>query len=322
MCQNNYTIKKEKYKRLTESDLGRLEECLNNNEKTGLIAYKLGTDPSTIKKIIFKHKYKVYGKYKERDCYKCAKYNECEIKGLCDCSKDKYSDCSKCKGCNIAEENCKDFEPIIKCKKIKGHRTVCNGCSEIDVCNRPKIIFTAKKAIKDRTKNKENSRKKTKISKSSLNSIKIFDEYFSPKIEKQISVEVVLNTMPIEIKEVLNISVPTLYKYIDECFLSCRNIDLRNKLKRKENKTKKIKPNRSKNRANGRSVHNISEEDKKQKNICEIDTVEGIKGGKMLFTLITSNEHFMFGLPISSKTQENIISNLDKLEKVLGYENY
>lgn len=127
--------------------------------------------------------------------------------------------------------------------------------------------------------------------------------------------------MPLEIKEILDISHTTLYLYIDNNELSCNNIDLRNKTQR-EIKHEKIKVNKTKNRANGRSVHDITEHERENNNICEMDTVEGIKGGKLLFTLITSREHFMFGLPISSKTQENIVRGLDNLEEVLGNNNY
>lgn len=321
MCQDNYTILKEKNKRLTESDLGRLEECLNNNEKIGCIAEKLNADVSTIKKLVTNHRYKTYGKYKEKDCYKCAKYKECRVKGLCEYSKDEYNNCASCKDCNIAMEKCTEYEPIVKCKKLKGHKKVCNGCKEIKTCNRPKLVFTAKKAIENRNRNKEYSKKKTKISKLTADEIKKYNEYVSPKIKKQVSIAVILATMPVEIKEILDISQPTLYSYIDNNELSCNNIDLRNKTKR-EIKHEKTRVNKTKNRANGRSVHDITEHERENNNICEMDTVEGIKGGKLLFTLITSREHFMFGLPISSKTQENIVRGLDNLEEVLGNNNY
>lgn len=321
MCQYNYTILKEKNKRLTDSDLGRLEECLNNNDKTGKIARKIGTDVSTIKKLITQHKFVLISDGTVKDCKRCANYERCVLKELCEYSKQEYNTCSKCKGCNIASQKCNEFVHKVNCSKLKGHRKVCNGCEDKDKCRKSKIIFTAKIAIENRNKFKENSKKKTKISKLLKEDYDKYNEYISPKIKKQISVAVIVNTLPGEIKKILDVSEPTLYSYINNNELSCKNIDLRNKTKReiKEEKTR-VKINR--NRVCGRSVHDITQEDKEKINICEMDTVEGIKGGKLLFTLITSREHFMFGLPISSKTQEQIVKNLDNLEEVLGYNNY
>ena len=45
-----------------------------------------------------------------------------------------------------------------------------------------------------------------------------------------------------------------------------------------------------------------------------MDTVEGIKGSKLLMTLINKKTSFLFGIPINNKKQESIIKELDKLE--------
>ena len=164
--------------------------------------------------------------------------------------------------------------------------------------------------------------KKRKIEKLSCEEFKIYDEYISPKIKKQLSVAVILATLPEEIKKILNVSIKTLYSYIDKCILKCKNIDLLNKLKRKETKEVNREPNRSKNRSNGRSVHDITEAQLKDDNIFEMDTVEGKKGGDLLLTIITRKQHFMFGLPMQSKHQTSVINELNELEKLLGPEKF
>lgn len=31
-------------------------------------------------------------------------------------------DCSRCKDCKIAVENCNNYEPVVKCEKLKGRK--------------------------------------------------------------------------------------------------------------------------------------------------------------------------------------------------------
>ena len=40
-----------------------------------------------------------------------------------------------------------------------------------------------------------------------------------------------------------------------------------------------------------------------------MDTVEGIKGSKLLMTLINKKTSFLFGIPIRNKKQENSFHN-------------
>ena len=136
------------------------------------------------------------------------------------------------------------------------------------------------------------------------------------KIKHGISPEVALATT--ENKTGEKISLPTLYLRIDRGLMKCKNIDLRNKLKReaKEEDKKERKHNREKHRANGRSYGDLSEEEKREKleGFAEMDTVEGVKGSKLLMTLINKKTSFLFGIPINNKKQESIIKELDKLE--------
>ena len=139
------------------------------------------------------------------------------------------------------------------------------------------------------------------------------------KIKRGISPEVALNTTINPNGE--KISLPTLYLRIDRGKMKCSNMDLRNKVKRKEKKEKvKRESNRSKHRANGRSYDDLSDEEKrnKQDGFSEMDTVEGIKGSKLLMTLVYRKNSFLFGIPINNKKQESIIKELDNLELILG----
>lgn len=317
MCQENYITENKKFKSLEEFEHGIIQNSLDNNEKTGVIAEKINRDSSTIKKAVSRYSIKTCANPK---CSQCLKYKTCEKRKLCEIGK--TSDCGACKNCELAIINCGEYDPLIECKFLKGHKKVCNGCFNYKQCRKPKLVYKAEAAIKIHNQNKKNSQKTAKIDKISEAEFKTYDEYVSTLIKKQISVAVVLATLPEEIKRILKVSIKTLYNYINESILSCRNIDLLNKLKRKEKSEIKRQPNRSKNRANGRSVHDITEEQLKLEKTFEMDTVEGIKGGKLLLTIITRKQHFMFGLPILSKHQNNIENELNELELRMGTEKF
>ena len=52
--------------------------------------------------------------------------------------------------------------------------------------------------------------------------------------------------------------------------------------------------------------------------VVEMDTVEGIKGGKLLQTLFWRQEKFMLAYLLDSKEMEGTVSTIDHLEEVLG----
>lgn len=306
MCQINYTTENKKNKPLNEFELSKIEIMLNEHYNATQIAKALERDASCIQKEIknFSTVVKI-----NKDCNVCRKYEECTKIGICG-NDMLVGYCAKCKNCKIAVENCKDYEPVVTCEKLKGRKKVCNGCPNFKQCRKTKIVYIAKKAWNQHRKNKQNSIKKMKEIENTE-----YMEELSKKIKKGISPEVALQTTENIRGE--KISLPTLYLRIDRGLMSCKNIDLRNKLKRKpKEERKERKCNRDKHRANGRSYGDLTKEEKENKleRFAEMDTVEGIKGGKLLMTLINRKTSFLFAIPISSKKQENIIEEIDKIE--------
>ncbi len=53
-------------------------------------------------------------------------------------------------------------------------------------------------------------------------------------------------------------------------------------------------------------------------NVVEMDTVEGIKGGKVLLTMIFRNFNFMIARLLPDKTSNSIKKELDNIEKIIG----
>ncbi len=307
MCQTNYTTENKKNKPLDEFELSKIETMLNECYNATQIAQALGRDSSTIQKEI-KNFSTVCKTNKE--CKVCKNYQTCSKTKICG-NNMLVGYCSRCKDCKIAVDNCSEYEPVVSCEKLKGRKKVCNGCPNFTQCRKAKLIYSAKKAWKQHEENRLKSVKKYKA----IDNVEYMEE-LSKRIKLGQSPEVALNTLEKDYGKD-KISVPTLYKRIDAGKMTCKNIDLRNKLTRKpKNEERQTKEDRNKHRANGRSYHDLTEEEqtKRKAGYGQMDTVIGVPGGKLLLTLVNKQTSFLFGLPVADKKQETIIKELDKLE--------
>ena len=112
-----------------------------------------------------------------------------------------------------------------------------------------------------------------------------------------------------------------MYLRIERKKINCRNIDLRNKVKRQEKKEKEEKrQERSRHRENGRSINDLTQEEQRgrKERIGQMDTVIGKPGGKLLLTMLNKETSFLFGIPVEDKKQETIKKELDKLENTIS----
>ena len=298
-------------KNLTNLELGNIEFYLNEGKSPADIANTLDRDPSGIRKEI-----KNYSSYFDvaRKCSNCLNKNNCHQKFLCDKIIDQIK-CSQCKYCHNAVKVCPNYKVENDCDFLKKSPHVCNGCELYLKCKKVKIKYHAETAIKMHNVVQKVSRIDTKADRVPQE----FKDYISDRIKNGISPDVILNTLPDKFK-MFKISTPTLYSWIDKGLLDCCNLDLRNKVSRVRYGTSTIKRNTVKgHQLNGRSIDNLSIEEKENRplGIAEFDTVEGIKGGELIFTIMIPCFSLMIGFKIPFKTQEEIGKKLDELEKNL-----
>lgn len=295
-CINDSTNKR-KNKQFSATERGKIEAYLNEGKGIQYIADKLKRSRSSIYDEIDRNSVIKY-RLKWISCNDCIHYDNCTESNLC--GKDYgLNKCSRCRGCEIAvKESCKKYEPInsYKCQK-NSKRICCNGCKVMKDC---------------RQSRKEKSKLKTSIkiekSKELLNEI-------NSKLEKKLSPDVVINIIDFS-KYEIKISVPTLYRYIDKGITTISNIDLRIKKSLKVKKEKR-EGKAGKHRENGRSIHDRPEEVETRQTIghMEMDTVEGIKGGSLVQTILERKTDFVFGNKIKNKKQEEIIATMDEMEE-------
>jgi IS30 family transposase len=148
--------------------------------------------------------------------------------------------------------------------------------------------------------------------------MKELDELISPLIHKGQSIAHIYSNHVEEIK----CSRRTLYTYIDKSIFSARNIDLRRRVKYKPRKKATRSSIISRAFRIGRTYDDFQKmmKEKPSTSVVEMDTVEGIKGGKVLLTMMFRNCSLMLIFLLNSKTQEEVKRVFDELIALLGLE--
>ena len=298
-------------KNLSSLELGNIEFYLNEGKGYSEIGRLLDRTEATIRQEV-----KKYSSYfgSQRKCSNCLNKNDCHKKYLCEKIIDKIR-CSQCKYCTHAVKICPNYKVNIDCELLKKNHHVCNGCELYLKCNKVKIKYHAVTAIRMHEAVQRISRIDVKLDKFPTE----FKDYIADRIKNGISPDVTLNTLPERFK-MFKISTPTLYDWIDKGLLNCCNMDLRNKVSRVRYGSNTLKRNTVKgHQLNGRSIEKLSQEERDNRplGIVEFDTVEGIKGGELLFTIMIPCFSLMLAFKIKHKTQDEIVKKLDMLERKL-----
>ena len=294
---------------LSELEITAIEQYLNDGKCPAQIGRLLGRDPSGIRKEI--KNFSSYFGYR-KICSLCLRKEECKIGYLCRKIKD-YKKCSKCKACEKAASLCPHFRIEIDCERLKKIH-VCNNCEKKKECE-VTLRYIAFQAVIKHEAVQNSSHVPLKFEQLP----KEFLDYLSDRICAGISPDIILHTLPKKYQE-YRVATATLYSYVDKGLLKSKNIDLRNKVSRKGygSADKRVKKVRS-HQLNGRSIENLSEEDlERPLGVAEMDTVEGIRGGAVLLTLMIPKYSLMLAYKMSSKSAAEVKLKLSILEFKLG----
>lgn len=288
-----------KFNHLTFKDRQLIEHELNHKSSIKEIALLLNKDYSSIRKEIQKRKTKYapigYGDFK----VPCKNRSKCF-------SKDKP--CNFNASCYIKDE----------CSKLNVSPHVCNGCKSRQGCRKERFTYFAKDAHDHYLIKISDSRKGIDISNEEIENI---NSIITPLIkDKGQSINHVFVNHP----QILNFSKQTFYNYIYYNLFAFRNIDLPRRVKYKVRKNSKKR--RSKAEAairQGRTYQDFLDYIEKHPNcnIVEMDTVQGIKGGKVLLTLLWRKSNFML-IYLMDKQTMNCVEDVFTLIKASLPEDY
>ena len=283
-------------KHLTYEERNFIEIGLNNGRKFSELAKDLNKNRTTIMREVANHKFR-----KNPSGFNNSK-NLCKNRYKC-----KKFDCSK-------KEKC--YEEEI-CMKLTGAPYVCNGCEQKNRCRKIKYYYYSKFANDEYNEKLRTSRVGINLSKEEAYDI---DKLITPLIkEKHQSISHIYANHPDEI----SFSRTTMYNYVDLGVFSFRNIDLPRKVKyknRKANEKQRIR--RETAIRKGRTYEDYKEYISKNPecSIVEMDTVEGVKGGKVFLTLLIRKSKFMLIYLIENKTEECVEKAFKEIKKKLGIE--
>lgn len=292
---------------MTLDDRIYIEKCLDANMTFKDTAKFLCKDPSTISKEVRKHRL-----HKPRNSY--ATPNNCKLKQSCNlknvCGK-MVSCLKRCAGCHHCNKHCAKFV-VDACQKLNCAPFVCNGCEKKTHCRLDKYYYRATAAYNRYRNTLSSSREGINLSEDALSEL---DDLVTPLIRNGQSIAHIYANH----KEDISFTSRTLYNYVENNVLSVRNIDLPRKVKYKPRKKKK-QPRKEHSWLEGRkySAFTTYLEEYPETSVVEMDTVEGIKGGKVLLTMLFRNSKCMLAFLLPDKTQESVLAVFHHLQEALG----
>lgn len=291
-------MRKEPNKHLTYEEREFIEIGLNNGRNFTEIARDLKKHRTTIMREVQGHRFR-----KTPSKFNNAK-NLCKYRRECQ----RY-DCS-------TKEKCYEEE---RCSILESAPYVCNGCEQKSKCRKIKYYYYAKFANDEYSEKLRVSRIGINLTKEEVYDI---DKLIGPLIkDKHQSISHIYANHPDEI----NFSRATMYNYVNLGVFSFRNIDLPRKVrykKRKENEKQRIR--RETAIRKGRTYEDFNKyiEKNTESSIVEMDTVEGVKGGKVFLTLLFRQSKFMLMYLMEKKNMECVDEAFKHIKDVIGIETF
>lgn len=281
---------------LSIEDRQKIEESLKENLSFTNIGELIGKDRTCVSKEIRNHLQTI---------------NRSECGGNVHCAN--FKNCTGYKG-KFCKVKCEDYTETT-CEKLKKPPYTCNGCDKKRYCNYEKKYYRYLEADKEYKKELTDSRSGIRIS---ADEVKKINKLIAPLIlEQKHSVHQVYVNNP----DVLCFSESSFYNYTDLGVFDIKNIDLPRRVRYKKGSTIKRTRKESLIRVN-RTYKDYNEYLKLNANrdisIVQMDTVEGIKGGKVFLTLLFENYNLMLTYLLDQKNVYCVNEIFDKIKLSLG----
>ncbi len=295
---------------MTYDDRLEIERGLKINASLTSIANTIGKDIGTVRKEIIKHRQTKYPSTFNGQRNICKHY----VNKTC---KRNYNYHYFNDNCN---NHCPNYEEYI-CEKHTKKPYSCNGCDQKGSCHQVKRYYYAKIAEQEYRDELSSARKGPNLSNDELEYI---NSNVVPLVKKGQSFDNIIHANN-------NIDVPvckqTLYNYTENQYIKLKNIDLPKKVTYKK-RTKKTDNNQTENNRQSK-IDKLKEtrtydefltftSNHSNFKISEMDTVEGVKGGKLLLTLLFRDSNFMIALLIDDKMANTVNMKLNYLKSKLG----
>lgn len=230
----------------------------------------------------------------------------------------KFNNCVNRKNCEFRQKgiicnihNCSHYQKE-NCKKLLKPPYVCNGCKEKNSCTLTKHLYEATYALKEYKENLSDSRSGISYTKEEIDYL---NNFLKPLIDQKQS----LHHICINNKNKMICSERELYRLINNNVLEIKNIDLPRKVRYRERKKEITYYKVDKNCLESRKYQDFLNYIKENPDtaIVQMDSVEGIKGGKVLLTIHFVSCEFMLAFLRNQNDAQSVIDVFDKLEDIL-----
>ena len=298
-------------KHYTLDDRLRIQRGLTINLNFTEIGNSIGKNRTSVSREIQAH-YRGEGKPARS---KCRHRNDCIFKDPSECPAPSCSKRTCSIACSQCARYCDRYEPEI-CPKLMKPPYVCNGCENRNKCTLSKSIYDASYSQKEYNNTLIESREGISYNEKEINTLnKILKPLIVDKGQS-------IHNAYINNKDKIMCSEKEIYLLIDNNVLEIKNIDLPRKVRRRLRKKRNTYYKIDKKCLEGRKYEDFLKyiENNKDINIVEMDTVEGVKGGKVLLTLHFVNCSFMLAFIRDNNDSQSVIDIFDMLYEKLGKE--
>ena len=270
------------------------------------IAEVIGKDCTTVSKEIRKRrvfeKTGAFGK-SYNNCIRNIKHT-CPERMICERCTSRNRPCWTCGKCI---DICSHYAPYI-CPKLNKAPYVCNACKDRGRCTLEKAYYKAFPAQEKYMDLRSESRSGFGISEEDLKRI---NAIVSPLLRKGQS----LHHICINHADELMISERTLYTYVNHGLLDAINLDMPRTVRMRPRKKKSTALKVDKKCRIGRTYNDFLTYMKEHPDtpVRECDTVEGVRGGKVLLTIHFVQQGLQLAFLRESNDSQSVINSFEKL---------
>lgn len=299
-------------KHLTLDDRLEIQQALKEGKNFAQIAAMVGKNRTTITREIRAHRYEVAA---GNDClhrHECPIPGECRKRGIACPNQNRFcrTRCQQCRtGClRYVQE---------ACQRREKPPYVCSACPGRVKCWLIKMEYDAKTAQAAYETERTEARRGISLSEEEL-------EYLNTVMSKPIKQGQSISVVWQRHKEEMPVSARTVYNYVEGNLLEARNLDLRRKVRMPQRKKSGPILRVDKLCHLGRTFEDYRSyrQENPEETLCQMDTVEGKKGGKVLLTLHLLNCDLQLMYLRHRNTAASVSEIFHRLRQMLGREKF
>lgn len=280
--------------RLTEADRLRIEEGLRKRMTVYAIAKDLGRPARTImREIRFRARASDKGAA-YRVSNRCVHRMDCQMQHIC--AHCLYDESRHCRFCRLCNANCDKFVEDL-CARLSLPPYVCNGCPQEHKCVLRKRFYLHSAAQDNYRAQLVETRRGANITEEEV--LK-FDTMLYELTSQGQSIHAVMASHA----DLFSVNEKTVYRYVNGGIIHTKRHDLPRACMLKPRKAKPVEHKVDTKCRIGRTYADylLFIAQNPGLPVTEMDTVEGVKGGKVLLTLMFMPYGFMIAVLLDAKT--------------------